>query len=349
MVEIVANLHAHTPYSDGEAYHAAIAEAAAQAGIDVVAVTDHNVRVRGAAGYYGRTLVLVGEEVHDCQRQPQASHCLVYGVDEEMSPRAGNPQALIRQVNQRGGLAFPAHPFERASPVHPDLDAIPWADWNARGFAGLEIWNTMAEFKARLWSLPAALWAVYCPSWVIYGPFREALQKWDELLTRGERVVAIGNADAHGTPFRLGPLRRVVLPYQFLFRCVNTHLLIEHPLMRDLEVDQALVYAALRAGRCFVGYDLAGSTRGFTFTARSGSDAFTMGDEFSRRGVTVFEVNCPAPATIRLLCDGQVVAEAVGTRLEHMTIQPGVYRVEARRAFRLANRGWIYSNPIYVR
>jgi hypothetical protein len=349
MVEIVANLHAHTPYSDGEAYHAAIAEAAAQAGIDVVAVTDHNVYVRGAAGYYGRTLLLVGQEVHDCRRQPQASHCLVYGADDELSPYAGNPQTLIQQADRRGGLAFLAHPFERSSPLHPDLDAIPWADWNVRGFAGLEIWNAMAEFKARLWSLPAALWAVYFPSFAFYGPFRETLRKWDELLARGERVTGIGNADAHATPVRLGPLRRVVFPYRFLFGCVNTHLLIERPLMRDLERDQALVHAALRAGRAFVGYDRAGSTRGFAFTARSGADTFTMGDEFTRRGATVFEVACPAPASMRLLRDGEVAAEAIGTRLEHLTIQPGVYRVEAYRAFRMASRGWIFSNPIYVR
>ena len=73
MVEIVANLHAHTPYSDGHAYHHEIAQAAARAGIQVVVVTDHNVLVGGKEGYVDGVLLLVGEEIHDRRRQPQAN------------------------------------------------------------------------------------------------------------------------------------------------------------------------------------------------------------------------------------------------------------------------------------
>ncbi len=349
MVEIVANMHMHTPYSDGEAYHREIAEAAAQAGIDVVIVTDHNVYVSGKAGYYGKVLLLVGEEVHNCRRIPQASHCLIYGAEDELSPFAPDPQTLIDRASARGGLTFLAHPADRSSRLDPELAAIAWEDWQVRGFTGLELWNYMSEFKSRLWSRLAAVWAAYCPTWVIYGPFGETLRKWDELLEGGKRVVAVGNADAHGTPFRLGPLRRVVFPYEQLFRCVNTHLLIERPLLRDLETDRKRVYAALRAGHCFIGYDRAGSTRGFTFTAYSGMDAFIMGDEFERRGATRYEVRCPAPGTIRLLRNGRVVAQALGQVLDYTSVEPGVYRVEVHRSFRLANRGWIFSNPLYAR
>ena len=349
MVEIVTNLHMHTPYSDGEQGHGQIAEAAARAGIDAVIVTDHNVFVRGKSGYYGRTLLLVGEEVHDCQRLPQASHCLIYGAEDELSPYAGRPQALIDQASRRGGLTFLAHPTDQASPIDPELAAIAWEDWEVRRFTGLEIWNFMSEFKARLWSRPAAVWAAYFPTWVIYGPFKSALSQWDELLADGRRVVGIGNADAHGTPFSLGPLRRVVFPYEFLFRCVNTHLLIDRPLLGDAAVDRERIYEALRAGRCFVGYDRSAPTRGFSFLARSGMDTFLMGGEFERRGATRFEVRCPAPGTIRLLRDGRVIAQELGRALDHTAIEPGVYRVEVYRFFRLANRGWIFSNPIYVR
>ena len=65
MVEIVANLHMHTPYSDGHDYHHEIAKAAARAGIDVIIVTDHNVLVRGKDGYVDGVLVLV-ERMADC-------------------------------------------------------------------------------------------------------------------------------------------------------------------------------------------------------------------------------------------------------------------------------------------
>ena len=349
MVEIVANMHMHTPYSDGERYHRDIAEAASAAGIDAVIVTDHNLLVCGAGDYHSGVLVLTGEEVHDCQRHPQASHLLIYDAKEELSPYADNPQNLINQARRRGGLTFIAHPFEYRSPIHSDLEAISWADWHVKQFTGIELWNYMTEFKARLWSLPAALFAVFFPSWVISGPFKTTLRKWDELLNAGERVVAIGNADAHGTPYRLGPLRRVVFPYSHLFRCVNTHLLIDKPLLQEIKTDQALVYGALRAGHCFVGYDLIGPTSGFRFTARSGRDSAVMGDEIVRRGATKLEVTCPDVGTIRLLRNGVPVAQTNGQTLEHLTVDPGVYRVEVYRNFRMRNRGWIFSNPIYLR
>ena len=204
MVEITANMHMHTPYSDGENYHREIADAATRARLDAVIVTDHNVLVRGVEGYYSGVLVLTGEEVHDCQRVPQANHCLIYNVDEELSPYAPNPQTLLNEVRKRGGLAFFAHPFERSSPISFDLQALPWTEWDVQRFTGIEIWNYMTEFKARLWSYPAAIVNAYFPAWAIFGPFRATLRKWDELLAAGLHVSGIGNADAHGTPCTWG-------------------------------------------------------------------------------------------------------------------------------------------------
>ncbi|MCZ7670369.1 MAG: PHP domain-containing protein [Chloroflexi bacterium] len=80
LFELTGNMHMHTPYSDGEKYHKEIADAAIDAGLDYLIVTDHNIWVDGLEGYYenenGRVLLLVGEEVHNVRRQPQASHFL---------------------------------------------------------------------------------------------------------------------------------------------------------------------------------------------------------------------------------------------------------------------------------
>jgi predicted metal-dependent phosphoesterase TrpH len=51
LFEAVGNMHMHTYYSDGEAWHDEIAEAAIAAGLDFVIVTDHNVLVKGVEGY----------------------------------------------------------------------------------------------------------------------------------------------------------------------------------------------------------------------------------------------------------------------------------------------------------
>jgi len=348
MVEIVANLHMHTPYSDGHDYHHDIARAAARAGIDAIIVTDHNVLVRGKDGYVDGVLVLVGEEVHNVRRQPQANHCLVYDARKEVAPFASHPRRLVDEVARRGGLTFFAHPVEYGSRLSEDFAAIPWVDWDVRGFTGIELWNYMAEFKACLWSWPAAVFGAFFPSLLIRGPFKATLRRWDELLAAGQRVVAIGNADAHGTPFHLGPLRKTVFPYDYLFRCINTHLLIERPFAQDAARDGQMVYDALRAGRCFVAYDLAGNARGFSFTARSSAARAVMGDVLHRRGATHFEVRCPRVGVITLLRNGRPVATRLGRSLAHTSVEPDAYRVEVRRFFRGWLRGWIYSNPIYV-
>lgn len=347
--EYVGNVHIHTKYSDGEGLHAEIAQAAARAGLDFVIITDHNVWVNGCEGYYGKVLLLVGEEVHDVRRIPQANHLLIYNAKSELATFAADPQNLIDEANRRGGFSYIAHPYEYASRLSPDLAAIPWEDWDVAGCVGLEVWNYMSEFKGLLRGLLSAIFYAYCPTLGIRGPFRATLRKWDELLAQGKRVAAIGGADAHATPYSLGPLHRVVFPYEYLFRCVNTHILVERPFNGVLEHDRALLYEALRAGRTWVGYDLPASTIGFRFIAHSGVNQAVPGEELIRTGAVVFEVQTPYPADIRLLRNGRVVARARGKMLKHITAEAGIYRVEVYRWYRLSRRGWIFSSPIYVK
>jgi hypothetical protein len=346
--EIVAHLHVHTPYSDGTWFHAQIAEAAAEAGIDLVLAADHNVWVDEVEGYYGNVLLLVGEEVHDVQRIPQCNHLLIFGAEQEMAPHPRDSQKLIEGAKEKGGLSFLAHPVERSSPLGPEMAAIPWDDWEVNGYTGIELWNYMSEFKALLQSRAAALFYSFYPDLGIKGPFRHALRLWDQLLAEGRRVVAIGGSDAHGNSYSMGPIDRVVFSYRHLFNCVNTHILLPSTLTRDLETDKAAIYAALREGHCFIGYDALGSTRGFRFFARSGSKSVTMGDELKREAALIFQVEVPAVADIRLLCNSEMVARSRGQRLDYTTGVPGIYRVEVYRRYRLRQRAWIFSNPIYV-
>ena len=347
--EAAGNLHIHSVYSDGTGLHSEIAAAAAIAGLDFVIVTDHNVWVDGVEGYHDSVLLLVGEEVHDARLSPQSNHLLTYGAEAELVNYASEPQALIDEVNQRAGLCFLAHPFEKGSPISPDLAPIPWVNWAVNGYDGMEIWNTMSEFKGLLRGQLAALLYAHAPSLAIKGPFRATLRKWDQLLSEGRKVTAIGGADAHANTYHMGPLERVVFPYSELFRWVNTHLLLKRRLSGDVETDKGLIYDALRAGRTWVGYDRPASTQGFRFHARSGANMATLGDELVRAAAVTFEVELPARGYVRLINNGQTVARGRGRRLMFTTAEPGSYRVEVRRWFRGLRRGWIYSSPIYVR
>ena len=344
MLELVGNMHIHSIYSDGTATHRGIVQAAARAGLDWVIVTDHNVWVSGAAGYYDNVLLLVGEEIHDCRRAPQANHLLVYGAACELSPLAANPQAVIDAANERGALTFLAHPVEYASRVAGE-DALDWETWDVTGYTGIEIWNYMSEFKARIPTRLHALWYAYFPTAGIRGPFKPALELWDGMLAAGQRVVGIGGADAHGNSYSMGPLRRTIFPYEYLFSAVNTHILAESALTGDVATDQAIIFNALRAGRAWVGCDVLGSTCGFNFEARSGANQAMMGDELRRAGAVTFEVTAPLPGSIQLICNGRVVARASGQALKFLSAEPGVYRAQIYRG----GKGWIFSNPIFVR
>ncbi len=352
MHEIVVNLHMHTRYSDGTGLHRDIARAAAEAGIEAVIVTDHNVLVRGVEGYYTfgqrRVLLLVGEEVHDRTRQPQKNHLLVFGVDQEMAPYAQQPQALIDAVRRAGGVCFIAHPVDPAAPAFHEPD-ISWVDWEVEGYTGLELWNAMSEFKSRLRSWPHALYYAYRFPAVAVGPFPEAVRRWDALLAAGKRVVAVAGSDAHALQARLGPLQRVLFPYAWHFRAVNTHLLLDAPLEGQVAADRQRIYRALAQGRAFLANDWWASARGFRFVAEGRTGRVSMGESLPLDGGVTLKFHLPRRAEVRLVRHGKVVHTWRHDDVGAYTVrQPGAYRLEVYLRTGFRRRVWILSNPIYL-
>jgi hypothetical protein len=353
MHEIVINLHMHTPYSDGHATHTEIAQSALRAGLDAVIVTDHNVWVNGPAGYHRdgdrRVLMLVGEEIHNQSRDPQKNHLLVFGANQELSNMAQEPQRLIDAVNRAGGLSFIAHPVDPAAPVFGEPD-ISWVNWDVRDFTGIELWNGMSEFKSLLKSKLHAIFYAYNPQRVAHGPFVESLHRWDELLSDGRKVVAIGGSDAHALPASMGPLQRTLFPYEFHFQAINTHLLLNGPLSSDEVDDRRAILEALARGHAFIGYDLPASTRGFRFTGKGKEEIAWMGDEIPVGSGVTLQIRLPRRAECRLIKDGKLIRTwHKRETCTYITNESGVYRVEVYTHYLGRQRGWIFSNPIYLR
>lgn len=364
MIEVVGNMHIHTPYSDGEKWHGEIAAEAIRAGLDFIIVTDHNIWVDGVEGYYGtengRVLLLVGEEVHHVRREPQANHFLAYGAECELFPCAANPQELINANKAAGGFGFLAHPHERGLPIF-HLPPLSWLDWDISGFTGLELWNYMSSFanavsqemarlplKNELLAKLTAVRLALKPEKYIVGPEPETLALWDKFLTAGDRVLVVGNSDAHGTPMNFGPIKRYIFPYEFLFRAVNTHLLLPEPLNGDLAHDKRLILQAIGQGHSWVGYDMPHSTKGFNFTGQ-GVNKGIMGDDVQLDVGATLQIRAPEKAHIRLIYQGKVVAEVQGAKhLTHIPVEAGAYRAECLIAYLGQERGWIYSNPIFL-
>lgn len=368
--EYFGNIHMHTTHSDGVGAFADVVNAARQARVDFIYVTDHNILVREQEeGYRDGLLTLVGQEVHDDERVPQRNHLLCLGVATDMTPHARQPQGLIDTVTRHRALSFLAHPFEEVTYYTPQHWS--WENWEVTGYTGVELWNYMSSFRGFTTSRPRALLMGYYPHWFTRGPLPVMLHKWD-VLTQERAVVAIGGTDVHGLTYNIGPFQRVFLPYLHCALALNTHILTEEPFLgatsdadhraEAVQHDHALVLAALQAGHCWTGYDLVGSSKGFRFCAWQGPAEQSvdshgrphaiMGDTLAapRNGhVTHFHVNTPAAAEICLLHNGRVIKRQQGRALDFASGEPGVYRVEVWRRRWGKPRGWIFSNPIYVR
>jgi hypothetical protein len=354
MPELLLNLHMHTTYSDGSGSHASITRAAIQSGLDAVIVTDHNVLVQGVEGYRQegkrQLLLFIGEEVHNQARIPQKSHLLVFNAGRELARSAANPQLLVDMVNQNGGLSFIAHPIDPELAAFNE-DDISWDDWDVRGFTGLELWNGFSELKSVIHNRAQALFYAFFPQFIARGPNPAALQRWDNLLvSRREKCVVVGGSDAHALQMHMGPLRRTIFPYEFHFKAINNHILLEDELSGDFFPDKQQIFNALARGHSYIGYDLPSPTNGFRYTANGRDKTASMGDDIPVGDGVTIQIRLPMPVECRLIRDGELLKTWHNQDVcTYITNQPGIYRVECYLQYLGHRRGWIFSNPIYVR
>lgn len=174
------DLHAHTLHSDGLWTVASLSAAAEEAGLNFVAITDHNVATHHAeidSMPAGGPLLLKGIEL-----TTYGGHMNVWGVPSgtvlEHRQLPGDNMALQRTVaraHELGALISINHPFAKCK-------ACDWAfDRTAASFDGIEVWNGA-------WTPDDQL----------------ALEWWDRLLRGGRHIPAIGSSDTHGPQNPLG-------------------------------------------------------------------------------------------------------------------------------------------------
>lgn len=341
-------VHLHSTHSDGTGTVPEIASAGERAGVDVVLLTDHDTlaaRRCGEEGWYGSTLMLAGHEVSP----PGRNHYLAFGLDEAIDHRGLAPVQIVEAVREQGGFGFAAHPFsegsERFARVATDMR---WEDLDC--LDGIEVWSFLADNGQALSGVREAIRFVARPErWVEHPPERN-LAEWDRLGAR-RPVVGVGGLDAHQFGRRIGGRVVRLMGYARSFRQLRTHVLCERPPTGELAHDHELVFDALREGRCYIAAQPVASARGFRFFAESAGGArVEMGAEAPAVDGFTLHALLPRPADVRLLRDGEQVARMPSApALVHRAEGPGVYRVEARRESRGAERTWILSNPIYLR
>jgi hypothetical protein len=337
-VDLACVVHCHSTYSDGTGTVPEIAAAAARAGADAVLLTDHDTlaaRRNGQEGWHGAVLVCAGLEVSPRER----NHYLAFGVDHEIDHRGRSPAAVARAVAEAGGIGFAAHPFSLGSERFTRARGMPFEDLEAPEMTGIELWSWVTDTAEAIRSVRDGLRFVAAPERFVALPPERNMAAWDALCAE-RPVVALGGIDAHQVGWRVGgrvPVR--LMGYHRSFRHLRTHVLLDRPVSGDATADVPAVYAALRAGRCYLAVDSIAPARGFRFAG--------MGSVVSAPFQVVAHV--PRPATLRLLCGGRVVRETHGLSLDHVASEPGAYRVEALLPAYGRQRMWIISNPVYVR
>ena len=337
MPEYVGAIHLHSCYSDGSGTPREISAAAARAGIDFVVLADHD--TMGARhdrwqGWHDGVLLVAGVEV-TCRDR---SHVVVMGGADVSGLRWKPLRRVLFDLANQGAAAFVAH----AHPAHImgiSLKAGELLDWDVPGFTGVELWSFMHDICDGLtpWRIPSF---IYTWRRRITGPHPDTVAHWDR-VTQSRRFVAIGSLDNHAIAVPV--LGKRILSYEDGFRTLRTHVLCEA--LTGAADDADRLTAAICQGRAFLALDMDADSRGFGFEAEHAGETLSMGDERPWRGPAVLRVRSPAPADLVLLSNGQPIAQATGTALEHRAEAPGVYRAEGR----LAGKPWVYTNPIYLR
>jgi hypothetical protein len=339
--EVKGVLHVHTAYSDSSGRMPYVLDCAKETGLDYVVVSDHGTleaKREGWEGWHDGVLLVVGVDVTACR-----GHSLVLGLDRCRDWFDAHPNEYLPEVERLGGRAFIAHP-ERNDRGKLYQEPQAWPDLATDAYAGVEIWSYVHDWID--WAYPFHILAgVRDPDRGIAGPHPAVLRAWDRVARR-RHVAGIGALDAHELRLPIPKLRWAllkVLPLAFLCRTVRTHVFVSEPL--DGPDGVATLTEALVAGRAFVAYDLLGDATGTRFVARRGGEEIHLGDEVAAGGELAFRASVPLDAELRLLRDGEVVAERRAAELAHRDVRPGVYRFEAR----LGGRPWVFTNHIYVR
>lgn len=350
--DVTVAYHVHSNRSDGTGTPDEIAAAAAEAGVTAVVLTDHGDGTRAAdpPRYLHGVLVIDAVEI-----STWGGHYVALGAAPAPYPLGGEPASVVDDVHWLGGLGIVAHPRSAR-------EALRWRDWDA-AFDGLEWLNADSEWRDRprdLWtSLLTYPWRPVETLTALLDRPAPELAQWDRLAAR-RPVIGLAALDAHA---RAG-LRGVGEPYDGwaavrqpwyadAFATFTNVVQLEAPFAGDAARDAAALLAAVRRGRAYAvvtGQRAAGAA---SFSVETGGTVWTPGMWAPARAGTplVFRAATEAPstATTRIVCDGSVVAESPGGRIEWITgTPPGACRweVDLGAPFRTP---WIVTNPVYVR
>lgn len=284
------DLHMHSGHSDGSCSSKSgdkrvpcplflTLDAAADRGLDFVAVTEHNTNshvreLTALQPYFDKTLLIPGMEMTTFQ-----GHANAFNLREPVDFRVSSTQvpnwnALLKQANDKGALVSINHPRV------PTGEACMGCGWSPDPPADMSLVQAVEVVNG--YDVESAMAGL---------PF------WHEQLQKGLRLTAIGGSDTHDLTSKnvFPPPGRIGVPTTVVYA-------------RELSIDG--IVEGIRAGNVFL--DTAGTRdRKLELTATYKQATVTMGGELSvpaRQSATfTVHVEQMAGGTIEVIRDGAVI------------------------------------------
>ncbi|PYS72131.1 MAG: hypothetical protein DMF69_08505 [Acidobacteria bacterium] len=325
--------------------------------LDFVVMTEHvesqyDTSAMTLKGPRAGVLFINGNEV----ASKQGDRLLSIPGDVSLTSSSGVSTAdVVANSRARNALSIIAYPEEFKS----------WSE----NVDGIEVYNVYTNARRinplvalfdTVWSrraFPALLFANYLQKPGL------GLKKWDEILA-GRRAVALAGNDSHsnvGLSLDDASGKQLVGlkldPYETSFRLVRVHVLLPAQVEDSMEVraqlDETSLLQAIRAGHCFIGFDLLGDTTNFRFEVRDSRGIQIQGDEVPLQSDTRLKILLPASSRLVLYRNGSVMLDETGVKEKEIpVVQAGIYRVEGylpQLGKPFSEQPWIISNPIYIK
>lgn len=346
-------IHFHTQYSgDATGSFEEIAAIANQQDINFMISTDHNTLKPledKKEGWYGNTLILVGEEL----TRPEG-YLLAMNLKNSSNFSGHNTEKIISDIMQQGGLVVIAHTG------HPK--------WKWKGEVGESITGEeIMDFADAWYSAPPGTLLLS----LIYYPFNptaafmelykrpvEVLREWDR-RNQEHRFIGITAPDFHQS-VRIGRDYKIRFPKaDKVMPIAHNHVIMRTPFSGNISHDRKILFEALQNGHVYISMDLLGNASGFFFSAKQGNETAWIGDQLSAGRETTFTINLPAAVPFKhflthIYRNGVEIAQSAEPKFNIQDNIAGAYRVEVEVEIstflgRSRNVVWIYSNPVYLR
>ncbi|MBX3039894.1 MAG: hypothetical protein KF789_04185 [Bdellovibrionaceae bacterium] len=353
-------LNIHTNQSIGSSSPQLVIEAAKNAGLDFIMLTDLNVFQRNEMmeSYHGNTLVLVGSKYSYLD-----SRIIHYSpVNKSLGSNLGEAQVKIADLlSQSTG----SNPDDLLILAHPYKAGFSWSGEIPSGLDGFEILNEKS-LSNRSWELAKAstIWSLltypFHPKLAFVRLFNEPteeLELFDRLgQNRPIRVFAGAEASARAVPLTNYLIK--FPSYQRSFEFLTTHVLLTSELTGNAVGDRTKIFQALKKGQSYLCFEPLGDPKGFIAVLQAKGRQHLPGSEVSLSPGLTMKVSLPAKPKAFF----EIIVYKNGTRFstsneETISVpitEPGHYRVQVRVSPYLplpdAKRWmtWIYTNGFSV-